>query len=165
MMIVAGTGHRPPKLGIGYTEKDAVLLKDFAIQCLVKNTLPKEVISGMAQGWDQALAEAALSLGLPLIAAVPFVGMEDKWPKDGKERFYGIIKRATWVYNVCDPPYAAFKFIKRDHWMVDHATDVMALLDPQESKSGTGQTVAYALQQGKPVHNVWADWLVYKKSH
>jgi hypothetical protein len=36
----------------------------------------------MARGWDLALAKAAVELGLPLFAAIPFVGQESRWPAE-----------------------------------------------------------------------------------
>ena len=67
-MIIAGTGHRPDKLG-GYS--DDVLSK---LIKLARTTLfdlkPKKVISGMALGWDMALAYAALALTEPEVVAV-----------------------------------------------------------------------------------------------
>lgn len=167
-MNVAGTGHRPPKLGLGYTSKDNDVLRTFARQELEKcqqvmGRPITTVISGMAQGWDMALAEAALDLGLGLNAAVAFDGAEAKWPAEAKERFRSILSRADLVSYVSDPPYAAWKFAKRDRWMVEECHSLLALFDPAERKSGTGITVAYAEDRGVPVHNVWAAWLSYLK--
>lgn len=51
-MIVAATGHRPNKLG-GYAHWDAERAIDLAMRYLTL-LKPSRVISGMAQGWDQA---------------------------------------------------------------------------------------------------------------
>ena len=57
--IVAGSGHRPSKLG-GYSEQIHEKLVALAIGWLKKNE-PSCVLSGMALGWDTALAEAAFA--------------------------------------------------------------------------------------------------------
>ena len=64
-MNVAGTGHRPNKLG-GYDDDIYQRLVTLAMTYL-EETRPKRVISGMALGWDQALAEAAVNRILSLL--------------------------------------------------------------------------------------------------
>jgi hypothetical protein len=70
---LAVTGHRPKDLG-GYSDAAFVKLVAFA-----KNNLGKwqprieYVITGMAQGWDQAVAQACVELGLPFHAYVPHI--------------------------------------------------------------------------------------------
>jgi len=76
-MILSGTGHRPDKLG-GYSDSAFDNLVKIAEDYL-KESKPDKVISGMALGWDQALAEACVNLNIPFIAAVPFKGQESKW--------------------------------------------------------------------------------------
>jgi hypothetical protein len=67
-LIVAGTGHRPDKLG-GYSDDAFNLLVKIAKHWLEMNK-PTRVISGMALGWDQALATAAVEVDIPFVAAV-----------------------------------------------------------------------------------------------
>ena len=62
-MIVAGTGHRPNKLG-GYNNESFLKLVNIAEDAL-KQMEVTEVISGMALGWDMALAQAAINLNIP----------------------------------------------------------------------------------------------------
>ncbi len=157
-LVIAGTGHRPPKLGLDYSERSCRKLREFISISLVCMQ-PKEVISGMATGFDQALAEAALILKIPLTCAVAFEGMESKWPSDGKKRFKDILAGATKIHVVSPGSYAAWKFITRDKWMVDNAELMLALFDDSEPQSGTGQTVAYAVKQGRPVVNLWTSWV------
>jgi hypothetical protein len=78
-MILAATGHRPDKLG-GYDLSIYRKLVGLAYSYLRKQT-PDVVISGMALGWDQAVAEAAVKASTPFIAAIPFRGQESKWPR------------------------------------------------------------------------------------
>lgn len=55
-MILAVTGHRPNKLG-GYSKQAYRKLVKIA-EVNLKKLNPDKVISGMALGWDQALAQA-----------------------------------------------------------------------------------------------------------
>lgn len=65
-MIIAATGHRPDKLG-GYDDDVMKRLKDLARGYLEKQEVLAEVISGMAQGWDTAIALVAIELEIPLM--------------------------------------------------------------------------------------------------
>lgn len=160
-MILAGTGHRPPKLGLDYTRRSNELLRRFLVSQLEEQQGVEAVINGCAQGFDQALAEAALDLGMPLICAVPFEGMDSKWPSDGKKRLQRILERAVRVHVVSPGGYANWKFAERDRWMVDNSQLLMALFDEQEKASGTGITVRYGRELKRPIINTWDRWTVY----
>ena len=155
-MILAGTGHRPNKLG-GYGAEARFRLIDVAIEQL-NELQPIKVISGMALGWDTALAEAALQLKLPLVAAVPFSGQESMWPFASRQRFKELLSQASEVHYVCAPGYAAWKMQVRNQWMVDECDVLLALWNG--TKGGTANCVGYAL--GKQVKLVNC-WNAYKK--
>lgn len=152
-MILAGTGHRPDKLG-GYKEQVFTRLTDLAVKCLERYA-PEKVISGMALGWDQAVAEAACIKSIPWVAAVPFEGQEGKWPEASQVKYRDLIAKATEIVVVCEGGYAAYKMIVRDKWMVDHCDAVLALWNG--SDGGTGTTVKYATGK-KRIINVWKSW-------
>ena len=154
-LIVAGTGHRPDKLG-GYGPRAASVLFDLAFYEL-KYISPDAVISGMAIGWDQALAAAALHIGVPLWAYVPFRGQEVLWPPSAQRAYKKILNEAESVDYICDPGFAAWKMQERNKAMVDDCTKVLALWDG--SAGGTGNCVKYANRQGKPVLNCWSRFL------
>jgi len=91
MIILAGTGHRPNKLG-GYGQdvfNDLVRLAEIGLT----KYAPTYVISGMALGWDQALAQAAVNLAVPFHAYVPFDGMDSKWPKSSQKYFHSLLAK------------------------------------------------------------------------
>lgn len=162
-MKIAATGHRPPRLNLAYSPEDNKLLTMFAKDMLEKSMEGYDeitVISGMATGWDQAIAHAAILLCLPLIAALPFEGQESKWPKSGKDRYNAILRRAKEVVLVTKGGYDNKKFIVRDEWMVDHADAILALWDGEES-GGTYHTVRCAEDLGIPVVNVWQQFESY----
>ena len=87
--IVAATGHRLDRLG-GHSPEVFARLQALAKASLQK-LQPATVISGMALGWDQAVALAAIDLSIPLIAAVPFSTQDSKWNQDDRNTWEGIM--------------------------------------------------------------------------
>jgi hypothetical protein len=153
--IYSGTGHRPDELG-GYGEDTMEKLTDFAVSIL-PTWEPDKIISGMALGWDQALARAAHLLGFPWIAAVAFKGQESIWPKASQIAFHDLLSKATEVVIVCEGGYEPWKLQKRNEWMVDHCTDILALWNGVRD-GGTYNCIEYARKVGRPVHNLWPGW-------
>jgi uncharacterized phage-like protein YoqJ len=150
-MIVAGTGHRPPKLG-GYGASVARELQHLAVAEL-SALKPREVISGMAVGWDQALARAAIELNLPWHAYIPFVGQERLWPTATQAAYRDLLARAATVV-ICSPGgYSAYKMQIRNERMVDDCDTLLALWDGSEG--GTANCVNYAHSVGRTVENCW----------
>ena len=148
-VIIAGTGHRPDKLG-GYSEQ--VLRK--LINTIKPNLLgADQVISGMALGYDTALAIAALELDINLLCAVPFLGQESKWPKESQERYKEILQEAHTVIYVGEPGYAVWKMQTRNEWMVDHCTKLLCLWNG--SNGGTANCIRYALAKNVKIENIW----------
>lgn len=152
--IMAATGHRPDKLG-GYTSEVAYKLHRLALDEL-KAHWPDLVITGMALGWDTAVAEAALDLQIPFIAAVPFRGQQSAWPFASQDRYNHLLKKAHEIVVVCEGGYAAWKMQRRNEYMVDRATEILALWNG--TPGGTGNCIDYANRCRKPVHNVWSDF-------
>lgn len=159
-MILTATGHRPDKLG-GYSKDVEERLYRLAYSYL-KETKPSRVITGMALGWDMAVAEACIVLGIPFTAAIPFEGQETKWPLASQERYHFLLSYAAEQIIVCDGFYEAWKLLKRDEWMVDQGDKVIALWNG--SKGGTGHTVKYAQTKGKEVVNLWERWTQHDSS-
>jgi uncharacterized phage-like protein YoqJ len=151
-LVVAGTGHRPNKL---FPEADNPyspdLLRSLADQVASVLTVlsPAGVISGMALGFDQALALAAIDAGIPFVAALPFEGQEGLWPKPSQDSFREILAKAEKVFAVSEPGYAAWKMQARNAWMVDHSSLVLAAWNG--SPGGTANCVRYARKKSVPV--------------
>lgn len=152
-MIVAATGHRPDKLG-GYGDDTRIRLRGLARSYLADLQIT-EAVSGMALGWDQAFAEAAIELSIPLTAAVPFEGQERRWPADSRKRYSLLIAKANAVHVVS--PYPGIRAMQlRNEWMVDRADRVCALWDG--SWGGTFNALQYARKIGRPCDNLWTRW-------
>lgn len=153
-MIICGTGHRPDKLG-GYSEENRKKLVEFADRMIIKYE-PTLLISGMALGWDQALAEAAARLTLRFHAYVPFPGMHQRWPKESQHLFHALMHSADKIVTCSEEPYAAWKMQVRNERMVNDSDRVLALWNG--TTGGTSNCVGYANKVGKPVINVWDEW-------
>ena len=152
-MRIAGTGHRPSKLG-GYSPG----LQDKLI-ALAKNylsTLPEPcdhmIITGMALGWDQALAVAAIHLGFPLTCVIPFKGQEKVWPLNEQEQYHKILEHAHTAITLAEE-FSVKAMYDRNIWMVDHSDRMVALYDG--SGGGTAHCLRYAQSKSIPIDNLW----------
>lgn len=160
-MIVAVTGHRPPKLG-GYSMKAAQKLKEFAVTVL-DFYKPDKIITGMSLGWDTAIADACCQTTTPFISAVPFHGFESKWPDASKEIFYKLLECAEEVVYVTDTDdYKPEYIMLRNIWMVDHADWILALWNG--SDGGTMNTIKFAEKRDKEIINVWEAWEIFNNN-
>lgn len=161
---LAVTGHRPEKLAFNglraYSKEMDTLLYYFAKDHLTKQN-PDIVISGMALGWDIAMADAAIALDIPVAAAVPFEGQEKKWPTSSQKRYHAILKKCQVVQIVSPGDYSAVKMDLRNQWMVNHCDRLLALHDG--SFGGTNNCVRFAGHKGIQIVNVWEDWLEFTR--
>lgn len=169
MTIVAFTGHRPVKL-LGYSDEARDRLRAYARNVLSPfaplgfQSCQHKVISGMALGWDMAIAGAAVDLRIPLIAAVPFVGHHSKWVNDSDKMEYLKLSNAAERIEVVSPGgYSADKMQVRNEWMVNNCSKLGALWDGSEG--GTFNCVKYAERIGKPIVHFWNHYQRYMERH
>lgn len=109
---------------------------------------------GGALGVDMWAAEQLLYLkeqpgyqDIELIVALPFEGHDSKWDAMSKQRLQIIIHNATKCI-VIGQSGTTSDYKKRNYYMVDHADFLLAVYDNNRKlRSGTGQTVNYALKQ------------------
>lgn len=153
-MIICGTGHRPNKLG-GYTM--AVENKQIKIAYdWLKLNKPTKIISGMALGWDQAIARVGIDLSIPVVAALPFENHHAIWPHWQIERYTNLLAKCSEIKLVCEGGFEKWKMQKRNEWMVDNCDLVLALWNG--SVGGTSNCIAYAKQLERPIINLWEQW-------
>lgn len=150
-MVLAGTGHRPDKCG-GYGERTYERLFRCATIALTEQR-PTCVISGMAQGWDTALAEAAFVLGIEFKAYVPFEGQDRLWPPAAKLLYKNLLSKASSVVCCSSPGYSPKKMWERNARMVNDCELLVALWDG--SDGGTKNCLSYAKQVGRTYINYW----------
>lgn len=160
-MIIAGTGHRPDKLGGYLPTIDSWLRAHLINELYAYHPKVEKVISGMALGFDMALAEAALGLNLPLSAYVPFIGQENLWPSSSITRYRDILNKADEVVVVCPGDFAVWKLHERNRRMVKDCDTLIALWNGDKS-GGTFNCVQYAMGLNKEVNNCWSRWTLYK---
>lgn len=148
-MIAAATGHRPKSLKTGYNLDPLISLA----RMWLADRNPDAVISGMALGWDQAVAYAALDLGIPVRAYVPFHGQADAWSTASQASYQKLLLRCESIKVVIPGGYEVWKMQARNEAMVDDCDMVLALWNGENG--GTGNCVRYAEKKGVPVSNVW----------
>lgn len=160
-MILSVTGHRPDKLG-GYTLEAALVLSGFAGQELRRfDPLPERVLTGLALGWDMAVAYACGHLKIPYEACVPFLGQELRWTQYWQKNYRNFLAGACKVTVVTEGGYASYKMWKRNIYMVDGSDQLLALFNG--SVGGTKHCVEYAAEVNKPTDNCWKRWVQYQE--
>lgn len=117
-----------------------------------------KVISGMAIGWDTAIAVSARYLQLPLIAAIPFSGQEEPWGSTDQELYRNLLCYACEIVELYPPGMAIWKYHGRNRWMVDNCGHLAAFYEPGR-KGGTEQCLKYAEVVGRPHTNFYPKWV------
>lgn len=158
-MIYFGTGHRPNKLG-GYSDVVDDRLRVFAVQQLRLLTDVEAVISGLAQGWDQALAEAGFEVGVPVWGFAPCHNQENAWPLKARFRYRRIIERLDKLVYTHEADYSGpWVMHRRNRKMVTSGDHGLALWDG--TYGGTAHCVNFAERMCKPVTNLWPAYQEY----
>lgn len=121
---------------------------------------PALVITGMALGWDTALALACVRLGIPFLAALPFPRQASRWPEKDQQRHAFLLKKAALVVVVGSDELADADLRAAMQWrnefMVDSAQLILACFDG--SNGGTANCIRDAQEQGKPIVNTYPKW-------
>jgi len=155
MTTIGVTGHRPQRLG-GHDLKTRRALGAFAIEILFERH-PDHVITGMALGWDQAVATTCVVLGIPFTAAVPCIGQESRWDERQQARYRYLLSLAADV-EVVSEQYSDRAMQRRNEWIVDRSAEMLALWDGNVG-GGTANCIGYAESRGVLVTNLWTRWL------
>jgi uncharacterized phage-like protein YoqJ len=99
------------------------------------------IIAGGAQGIDQFWMRVGLELDIPVIAALPFKGFDNKWPLSSRLLLDIILDACSEVIYVAEEPDIS-AFQTRNEWIVDHCNLLVAYWDG--SDGGTANCVKYA---------------------
>lgn len=140
-------GHRPERLGIDEQRVREFLEREIkAAYSIGMNVF----ICGMARGVDQWAADIVLRLkeshpDIRLICALPYSGFERMWSEKDRAKFAEILSRADLVRVICSR-YVRSCYLRRNRWMVDHASRLIAVWNG--CGSGTACTVKYARDAG-----------------
>lgn len=141
-MVIAASGHR--------MLSNPHLAKSVALRAL-DYFKPQKVLCGMALGWDSAVAEGCLEVDIPLVAAIPFRGQEQRWAGPQQERYHHLLGQAQSVW-VASPLTTKEAFLARNRYMVDQADLILVAFEGRPG--GTAYTIRYALERGKKVLNM-----------
>lgn len=156
MKSCAFTGYRPHKLPFGDDEShpDCERLKQ-RLFCETLRLTREGVcvfISGMARGVDMWAAEIVLQLRdtLPsreirLWAAIPYDRQANGWSPEEQVRYRGILDQADRIEYISHD-YFNGCLQKRNRWMIDQSTHLIAVYDGQPG--GTKSTLDYARRKG-----------------
>ena len=93
---------------------------------------------------------------ITLECAIPYERQAVRWPEALRNRYFSIAERCD-QETMLQRQYTPDCLRKRNQYMVDHAEIVLAVWNG--NPSGTGQTVWYARETGKPVWIVRPDTL------
>lgn len=159
-MIIAGTGHRTEKLFPDAEDPYSSELFD-DLMVVIQEEIPEEtelIISGMALGFDQALAATAFMVGIPFIAAIPFKGFHETWPIGSRNRYASILENASQVVEVSYGDYKPWKMQRRNEWMVDRCDTLLAMWD-RKPNGGTYNCIKYAMKMGRDIRYISTEHL------
>lgn len=116
------------------------------------------VYTGMALGWDIAIARACDKLSIPFVAVIPCPNQAVPWARDQQMTYARFIQRAKFVHSVFPQTqhgvyyYNALKL--RNTVLVAQATEILALHDGR-SNGGTTDALTQAVKKGLPIFNAW----------
>ena len=141
------TGHRPEKLAQSDQEAH-YWLKNQILNAIEDGYVT--FIIGMAMGVDIWAGEIVADLRktdprLHLIAAVPWRGFSVRWNEEWKSRYDELIKQADLVKYI-SKKYDSSVFEKRNIWMVNHSSRVIAFYNGADGH--TKDMINYATEKG-----------------
>ena len=154
------TGHRPGKLPWRYDEADPrCLALKRSIADAVETAYEqgyRHFLCGMAQGCDLYFCECVLSLrqrcpDVTVEAAIPCPTQADTWPAGERRRYAHLVGECD-LQTMVSQSYSPSCMQRRDRYMVDHASLLIAAFDG--TAGGTRYTIQYAMQRGLAVVDI-----------
>nr|WP_325220203.1 SLOG family protein [uncultured Oscillibacter sp.] len=148
------TGHRPEKLPWRYREAD---LRCLSLKRRIADAAEaayeegyRHFLCGMALGCDLYFCEAVLALrdqypDITVEAAVPCPTQADAWALDQRERYTRLVEACDFE-TLVSAKYTPYCMQRRDRYMVDHASLLIAAFDG--TPGGTRYTMQYAMSRG-----------------
>lgn len=148
------TGYRPQKVNWEFNSSSKEYLR---VAGIVENLIQQSVIkgyryfiSGMAIGFDTLCAETVLKIkaanpDVKLICALPCKEQDRYWSDLQRQNYKRILTQADAVRYVSEK-YTKFCMQKRNKYMIDNSSLVIALFDGQPG--GTTSTLVMAKKSG-----------------
>ncbi|HET8970914.1 MAG TPA: SLOG family protein [Candidatus Nanopelagicales bacterium] len=135
-------GHKPPELG-GYGPNpiaDGVRSQLESVLAARLQLDPDLVaVSGLRLGAEQIGAEAALAVGLPLVAVLPFPDADAPWPADSRQRFRDLCAAADEVVTLEhmvpeNTSGVAGALARRDAWLARNVASAILVWDRESDQ-------------------------------
>lgn len=105
---------------------------------------PARIISGMAQGVDSFAFDIAVELGIPVTAAVPWIGHGSNWPTAQQREYLARLEKAADVKVTSDTQsFAPWVYSVRNRWMVDNS-DLLVGVWNGARDGGTWDAIQYS---------------------
>lgn len=115
---------------------------------------------GMAIGFDLMVAfclvyvKQEYGLDIRFIACIPFIGQESLFSEEDKFRYNTILQAAD-EKVVIAKQYSKYSYLRRNDYMLQHSSTLIAYHDPSLSKGGTAYTIRKAIEMKKDVVNLF----------
>ena len=153
MYRIAISGHR------GLPGPTARLVDQAIRAALARRTPDVTGISCLADGADQIFARAVTDLGGTLEAVVPAAEYRAGLPADAHHGYDDLLAQAAAVHRLPFTESTPESHMAASVLMIDGADELYAVWDGQPARAygGTADVVAYAREQGTPVHVIWPD--------
>lgn len=137
----------------GHRDADGPQLRDDVWRILKKayDGGFRRLVTGMARGCDQLVAEVALELGYRVVAAIPCLGQEHKWSDFDRRRYWKILSHPSTVAEyVSDEPWSKRCFFARNFWMARfiNSDQDRVLAFRARKKSGTQHCINACRKEG-----------------
>ena len=160
-----GTGHRPRNY-VEYKDykNSLVILVDSISDVIKKKEIEvSAVITGMAIGFDTALAMYAVYNNIPLFSYIPFVGQEYDWSVDMQLTYQKLIKRAAKIHVSVDHRPTDYKKItaalhKRNSDMLKDTDLCLTFHRPEITTGGTANVIQKARARKIPTIPIWEEY-------
>jgi ribonuclease HI/uncharacterized phage-like protein YoqJ len=130
-------GHAPPALG-GWDETPLqAAVRDRLREVLAAKAVLHDdlrVVSGLRLGTEMLGGEAAVGLGLPLVAVLPYPEPQSVWPAASQERFMTLLTQADEVVTLqkrvpATRQQAGAALSRRDAWLARNAAEAILVWD------------------------------------
>ena len=116
--------------------------------------------SALAIGADSLFAQAALDLGIPLIAVIPFATYaSDFTTPDERAQYERLLNSSTEVVTLPHARRSNAAYLAIGRWMVERCDLLVVIWDEQSSAGfgGTADVVALARRKGRPFIHIPAE--------
>jgi uncharacterized phage-like protein YoqJ len=157
----AFTGHRPERFFFKFNELHPLCVK-------IKSSLLEQAkilydrgvrrfYVGGAQGADMWAGETVIELkkslehpGIEFICVIPFKGYEREWNDESRERLERLLSSCDEV-KVISTPGDRNAIKKRNYFLVENSDYLVAIYTDNKMRSGTRQTVDYAMKKKREI--------------